>query len=115
MEDNMPCITQVSGPEWNFKSTKHYLPKYKYAREMVQTGEISMQHVETRYQIADMFTKPMSEISHFEFTSQLLNIPGWEVNPIFYQEHPAYFENQDEEGDPAMDEEFDEEDQDEDL
>jgi hypothetical protein len=73
-EDNAPCIDQVTGAVMNFQATKHYLPKYLYTRNEYRKGNITILHVETKYQIADIFTKALGPTAFLQFASELLNV-----------------------------------------
>ena len=44
--------------------TKHIAIKYHYLRELVQDKEVKMEYVNTKEQIADIFTKALSKDAH---------------------------------------------------
>ena len=48
------------------KRTKHIDIKFHYIRELVNNGEIILQHCRTQEQVADILTKPLDQKS-FEF------------------------------------------------
>jgi len=96
-EDNEPCIDQVIGQVMNFQATKHYLPKYMYTRRAYAEGEIDIQHVETKFQIADIFTKALGPQLFLQFTANLLGVQPWVVDPDYDWEDEELEEGMDEE------------------
>lgn len=48
------------------KRTKHINTRFHYIRELVNNGEISLQHCNSQEQVADILTKPLDQKS-FEF------------------------------------------------
>jgi histone deacetylase 1/2 len=59
-EDNSGAIEIAKVPKMRPR-TKHLNIKYHHFRSFVQEGSISVQHVSTDEQIADIFTKPLNE------------------------------------------------------
>jgi len=55
------------------KRTKHIDTKFHYIRELVNNGEIILQHCRTQEQVADILTKPLDQKS-FEFLRKLLGM-----------------------------------------
>ena len=55
------------------KRTKHINTKFHYIRELVNNGEIILQHCRTQEQVADILTKPLDQKS-FEFLRKLLGM-----------------------------------------
>lgn len=68
--DNMSAIQLAGNPTFHAR-TKHIEIQYHYIREKVLMGEIDLVHVDTKQQIADMFTKALSRPSLMGFVSQL--------------------------------------------
>ena len=58
-EDNNACIALTKNPE-DHKRTKHIQVKYHVVREYVEDGEIEFKYINTKNQLADMFTKSLS-------------------------------------------------------
>ena len=59
-EDNMGCIDLVTTPKIRPR-TKHIALKYHHFRSFVQNKTITIEHVDTKSQIADIFTKALSD------------------------------------------------------
>ena len=55
------------------KRTKHIDTKFHYIRELVNNGEIVLQHCRTQEQVADILTKPLGQKS-FEFLRKCLGM-----------------------------------------
>ena len=53
--------------------TKHIAIKYHYLRELVQDKEVKMEYVNTKEQIADIFTKPLPKDA-FEYLRGKLGV-----------------------------------------
>ena len=60
------------------KRTKHIDAKYHYIRELVNNGEIVLQHCRTEELFVDILTKPLGQKS-FEFLRKFL---GMTHNPV---------------------------------
>ncbi len=60
MEDNEGAIEIANVPKMRPR-TKHLNLKYHHFREEVKKGTISIYHVSTKDQMADIFTKPLEE------------------------------------------------------
>jgi hypothetical protein len=58
-EDNMPVITLLTSTRGQQKGSKHFLMLVNYCREMVNNGSISLHHVATEKNIADILTKSL--------------------------------------------------------
>ncbi len=59
-EDNRSCIKVAESPKFTHR-TKHILLKYHHFRQFVSDGTIVINPIDTREQIADIFTKPLDE------------------------------------------------------
>ena len=71
MEDNAACIAISANPV-HHQRTKHIAKYYHYCRDLVLAGEIELVGVGTKYQVADIFTKPL-ERDTFRRLSSVLN------------------------------------------
>ena len=71
MEDNTACIALSANPV-HHQRTKHIAKYYHYCRDLVLAGEIELVGVGTKYQVADIFTKPL-ERDTFRRLSSVLN------------------------------------------
>lgn len=69
--DNQRAIHLVKNPE-STKRTKHIDIQYFYTCEMQQKGEIDVQYLETREQLADIFTKPLSKEKFLYFVQNFV-------------------------------------------
>ena len=70
-EDNNACIELVKCPKMRPR-TKHIGLKYHHFRSKVKDNTISIQHIDTKQQIADIFTKALPE-AQFIYLRGLLN------------------------------------------
>ena len=58
--DNTSAINISKNPVMHSK-TKHIAIKYHFLRELVQDKEVQLEYVNTKEQITDIFTKPLSK------------------------------------------------------
>ena len=72
-EDNEGAIEIAKVPKMRPR-TKHLNLKYHHFREEVKKGTISIYHVSTKDQMADIFTKPLEE---GQFTKLRKSMIGW--------------------------------------
>jgi hypothetical protein len=72
-EDNKGCVELANAPKMRPR-TKHIAIKYHHFRSHVACGDIKIQWIDTKHQLADIFTKPLAEIA---FTSLRLSLLGW--------------------------------------
>lgn len=72
-EDNNGCITLAKEHKFSPR-TKHIAIKYHHFRQHVKDGTLEILPIDTKEQIADIFTKPLDE-SLFIYLRLLLN--GW--------------------------------------
>ncbi|KAK9053743.1 hypothetical protein SSX86_024817 [Deinandra increscens subsp. villosa] len=63
MCDNTGAIAQAKEPR-SHKKAKHILRKFHYIREVVERNEIKICKVDTDQNLADPFTKPMTQKTH---------------------------------------------------
>ncbi len=59
-EDNRGCLSLAKEGKVSPR-TKHIAIKYHHFRSKVQDGSISIHAIDTKEQIADIFTKPLDE------------------------------------------------------
>ena len=59
-EDNQGAIDLSYNPV-HHKRTKHINVRYHSIREKIEEGSISIQHISTEVQVADLLTKPVSK------------------------------------------------------
>ena len=60
--------------------TKHIAIKYHFLRELVQDKEVSLEYVNTKEQIADIFTKPLPKDEFLYLRGKLAVIPLFEAH-----------------------------------
>ncbi len=72
-EDNQGCVELANAPKLRPR-TKHIGLKYHHFRSHVARGDIKIQWIDTKHQLADIFTKPLPA-SSFEYLRHLLL--GW--------------------------------------
>jgi hypothetical protein len=72
-EDNRGCVELANAPKLRPR-TKHIGIKYHHFRSHVASGAIKIQWIDSKHQLADIFTKPLA-LSSFEFLRSLLL--GW--------------------------------------
>lgn len=72
-EDNKGCVELANAPKMRPR-TKHIAIKYHHFRSHVARGDIKIQWIDTKHQLADIFTKPLAEPL---FASLRLLLLGW--------------------------------------
>jgi hypothetical protein len=72
-EDNKGCVELVQAPKMRPR-TKHISIKYHHFRSHVARGDITIQWIDTKHQLADIFTKPLAAPL---FTSLCRSLLGW--------------------------------------
>ena len=72
-EDNMSCIKVAESPKFTPR-TKHIAIKYHHFCRFVSDGTVTIHHIDTKQQIADIFTKPLDEGL---FNSLRYMLMGW--------------------------------------
>ena len=70
--DNQSAIRLVRNPE-HHQRTKHIAVRYHFIREKQAAGDINVSYVNTRDQLADIFTKPL-EPSRFVIIRKLIGV-----------------------------------------
>ena len=72
--DNTSAIDISKNPVMHTK-TKHIVIKYHFMRELVQDKEVSLEYVNTKEQIIDIFTKPLPKDEFLYLRGKLGVIP----------------------------------------
>ncbi|KAL4033391.1 hypothetical protein IC575_006478 [Cucumis melo] len=58
-EDNIACIAQIKGGYIKGDRTKHMSPKLFYTHDLEENGDISVQQISSKENLADLFTKTL--------------------------------------------------------
>ena len=58
-EDNTACITQIKGGYIKENRTKHISPKLFYTHDLEENGDISVQQISSKDNLADLYTKAL--------------------------------------------------------
>ena len=69
--DNMAAIALASSPAAT-KRSKHIAIRYHYVRDLVAAGVITIEHISTHENLADIFTKPLGRLKFEKFSTMLL-------------------------------------------
>jgi histone deacetylase 1/2 len=72
-EDNQGCVELANAPKMRPR-TKHIAIKYHHFRTHVARGDVTIQWIDTKHQLADIFTKPLAAPL---FTSLRKSLLGW--------------------------------------
>jgi hypothetical protein len=72
-EDNKGCVELAQAPKLR-PQTHHIALKYHHFRSHVEQGHLHIQWIDTKHQLADIFTKPLPYPSFSALRSTLL---GW--------------------------------------
>ena len=78
-EDNAACIEVATSEAKIRPRTKHLAVRSFHFRDHIEKGLISIEHVPSRDQLADIFTKPLP---HHQFRHLHDQIMGWDTDPI---------------------------------
>ena len=65
MCDNNSAILISKNPVLHSR-TKHIEIRHHFIRDHIEKGDVELIHVDTRLQVADIFTKPLSTFQHNE-------------------------------------------------
>jgi hypothetical protein len=68
--DNKSAIALSKNPQHHDRS-KHIDTRYHFVRDCVERGEVDIDHVSTRDQLADILTKALGRIRFVELRQQL--------------------------------------------
>jgi len=79
--DNKSAIAMTVNPVQH-SMTKHISIRYHFIRERVQEGTIELHFVPTDEQLADIFTKPLTEATFTKLVTKLGMIMGSSVHSM---------------------------------
>jgi hypothetical protein len=65
MCDNTSAIMISTNPVLHSR-TKHIEIRHHFIRDHIENGEIQLIHIDTKNQVADIFTKPLNALQHSE-------------------------------------------------
>ena len=72
-EDNNGALELARAPKYRPR-TKHIALKYHHFRSFVKCGYVKVSRIETKEQLADIFTKPLPDVTFKYLRKKLL---GW--------------------------------------
>ena len=72
--DNQGAINLAKNPV-NHQRSKHIDIKYHFLRSQIQTGNLILQYVSTKDNVADIFTKPVSQVKLRKFGKCIISKP----------------------------------------
>ncbi len=72
-EDNKACVELATAPKMH-PHTRHIALKYHHFCSRVENGNIAITWIDTKHQLADLFTKPLAASSFIPLHHALL---GW--------------------------------------
>ena len=78
-EDNAACIEVATSEAKIRPRTKHLAVRLFHFRDHIEKGLISIEHVPSRDQLADIFTKPLPRHQFCHLRDQII---GWDTDPI---------------------------------
>ena len=78
-EDNAACIEVATSKAKIRPRTKHLAVRLFHFRDHIEKGLISIEHVPSRDQLADIFTKPLPRHQFHHLRDQIM---GWDTDPI---------------------------------
>ncbi|BAU01802.1 hypothetical protein VIGAN_11111900 [Vigna angularis var. angularis] len=64
--DNRSAIELAKNPVYHERS-KHIDVRFHFIREKIKEGSVELEHVGTKQQIADIFTKPLPAVIFHEY------------------------------------------------
>ena len=70
--DNQVSIKLAKNSEYD-KRTKHIDVRFHFIRDMVDSNLLEVEYIESKEQLADIFTKPLAK-QHFQYLRNILNI-----------------------------------------
>jgi F0F1-type ATP synthase gamma subunit len=82
-EDNTSTIAATQNPVAHSK-LKHLETVYHQIRDFIADGKVSVTHIETEYQLADLLTKNQPVQRHHQLTNSIIQIlPAVHANVCF--------------------------------
>ena len=82
-EDNAACIEVAQSDHKIRPRTKHISMRLFHFRDHVEKGLIQIEHVPSKYQLADIFTKPLPRDQYMHLRDQIM---GWTSTPLAQHE-----------------------------
>ena len=82
-EDNTACIEVAQSDHKICPRTKHISVRLFHFRDHVEKGLIQIEHVPSKYQLADILTKPLPWDQYMRFSDQIM---GWMSTPLTQHE-----------------------------
>ena len=82
-EDNAACIKVAQSDHKIRPRTKHISVCLFHFRDHVEKGLITIEHVPSKYQLADIFTKPLPHDQYMRLCDQIM---GWTSTPLAQHE-----------------------------
>ncbi|EWM20025.1 putative polyprotein [Nannochloropsis gaditana] len=87
MEDNQACIAMGNNPITH-KRTKHIDVRYHFVREKVESKEVELVYIPTQHQLADILTKPLSNIRLAMIRNRMMGYKDERYDP--YLKYASY-------------------------
>ena len=82
-EDNATCIEVAQSDHKIHLRTKHISVQLFYFHDDVEKGLITIEHVPSKYQFADIFTKPLPHYQYMRLRNQSM---WWTSTPLAHHE-----------------------------
>ena len=82
-EDNAACIEVTQSDHKIHPRTKHISVRLFHFRDHVEKGLITIEHVPSKYQLADISTKPLPRDQYMRLRDQIM---GWTSTPLTQHE-----------------------------
>ena len=82
-EDNTACIEVAQSDHKIHPRTKHISVRLFHFHDHVQKGLITIEHVASKYQLTDIFTKPLPCDQYMCLRNQIM---GWTSTPLTQHE-----------------------------
>ncbi len=79
-KDNVSCIKVAESPKFT-PCTKYIVIKYHHLRNFVSDGMVTIHHIDTKQQIADIYTKPLHESLFNHLQEMVIIIPVFPREP----------------------------------
>ncbi len=73
-KDNVSCIKVAESPKFT-PCTKHIVIKYHHFCKFVSDGMVTIHHIDTKHQMADIYTKPLNESLFNHLQEMVIIIP----------------------------------------
>jgi hypothetical protein len=73
LEDNQACIYLSKNPG-DFAKSKHIDTRYHFVREQVEAGTLALKKIDTKENLADIFTKPLDKNQFSIISSNIMTI-----------------------------------------